>query len=456
MKGQRLLVLGAGESGCGAAALGHVLGMEVAVWDQSSISEGRMQQLSALGVSFESNCVREIADYAPHLVIKSPGIAPELPWVHKAIAQGFRIVDEIEFAASHTGAKLIGITGTNGKTTTTLLTYHLLTQGGIRAGLAGNMGRSFAGAVAKDLQSNHDQRPEVYVLEVSSFQLDALDKTRFDIGVLTNITPDHLDRYGYVMQNYVDSKFRLIRNMNADSHFIWCSDDPITSQQILKNSPGLHQSYTFSYQKPSGFTQGAYVIDNQFHTLVKAETMSIPLNELALGGRHNAYNSMAAAVVAQLMEVRKESIRESLLNFDQLEHRLEKVGRVRGVDYINDSKATNVNSTWYALESMDKPVLWIAGGVDKGNDYSVLVDLVKDRVKVLICMGTDNRPLHEAFGGKVPVIVNVTCMQEAVQRAYQLSQKGDAVLLSPACASFDLFENYEDRGKQFKYFVNNL
>ncbi len=456
MKGQRLLVLGAGESGCGAAALGHALGMEVAVWDQSLISPARIQQLAAMGISGLSKCVRDISEYEPQLVIKSPGIAPELPWVQRARDQGYRVVDEMEFAAAHTQAKLVGITGTNGKTTTTLLTHHLLVQGGISAGLAGNMGKSFAAAVALDLQKPLDQRPDVYVLEVSSFQLDALEQTRFDIGVLTNITPDHLDRYGYIMQNYVDSKFRMIQNMNQESHFVWCSDDPLSSQQILMTSKGSYQSYTFSYRKPSAFHQGAYIERDHIHTLINAETMSIPLNELALNGRHNAYNSMAAAVVAQLMEVRKESIRESLTNFDQLEHRLEKVGRVRGVDYVNDSKATNVNSTWYALESMDKPVLWIAGGVDKGNDYSALMDLVQDRVKVLICMGKDNRALHEAFGGKVPVMVNVASMQEAVQRAYQLSQKGDAVLLSPACASFDLFENYEDRGRQFKYFVNNL
>jgi len=456
MKGQRLLVLGAGESGCGAAALGQALGMEVAVWDQSGISPSRLQQLAAMGIAGESNCVKEIDEFSPHLVIKSPGIAPEIPLIQRALDQGYRVVDEIEFAAAHTQAKLVGVTGTNGKTTTTLLTHHLLVRGGIRAGLAGNMGKSFAGAVALDLQKPLDQRPEVYVLEVSSFQLDALDQTRFDIGVLTNITPDHLDRYGYVMQNYVDSKFRMIRNMNQESHFVWSSDDPVSAEQILKTAQGPYRSYTFSFRKPLAFTQGAFVDRDHIHTHINAETMSIPLNELALNGRHNAYNSMAAAVVAQLMEVRKESIRESLTNFDQLEHRLEKVGRVRGVDYINDSKATNVNSTWYALESMDKPVLWIAGGVDKGNDYSALMDLVQDRVKVLICMGKDNRALHEAFGGKVPVMVNVTSMQEAVQRAYQLSQKGDAVLLSPACASFDLFENYEDRGRQFKHFVNNL
>lgn len=456
MKGQRLLVLGAGESGCGAAALGQALGMEVAVWDQAGISPSRLQQLDAMGIVGESNCVKEIDEFAPHLVIKSPGIAPEISWVQRAMDQGYRVVDEIEFAAAHTQAKLVGITGTNGKTTTTLLTHHLLVRGGIRAGLAGNMGKSFAAAVAQDLQQPLGQRPDVYVLEVSSFQLDALDQTRFDVGVITNITPDHLDRYGYVMQNYVDSKFRMIRNMNQESHFIWCSDDPVSAEQILKTAQGPYHSYTFSYRKPLAFTQGAYIDRDHIHTLINAETMSIPLNELSLNGRHNAYNSMAAAVVAQLMEVRKESIRESLTNFDQLEHRLEKVGRVRGVDYINDSKATNVNSTWYALESMDKPVLWIAGGVDKGNDYSALMDLVQDRVKVLICMGKDNRALHEAFGGKVPVMVNVASMQEAVQRAYQLSQKGDAVLLSPACASFDLFENYEDRGRQFKHFVNNL
>ncbi|MFM8976808.1 MAG: Mur ligase family protein, partial [Bacteroidota bacterium] len=312
MKGQRLLVLGAGESGCGAAALGQALGMEVAVWDQSGISPGRLQQLAAMGIVGESNCVKEIDEFAPHLVIKSPGIAPEIPWVQRALDQGYRVVDEIEFAAAHTQAKLVGITGTNGKTTTTLLTHHLLVRGGIRAGLAGNMGKSFAGAVALDLHKPLDQKPDVYVLEVSSFQLDALDQTRFDIGVITNITPDHLDRYGYVMQNYVNSKFRMIRNMSQESHFVWCSDDPISAQQILKTAQGPYRSYTFSYRKPLAFTQGAFVDRDHIHTLINAETMSIPLNELALNGRHNAYNSMAAAVVAQLMEVRKESIRESL------------------------------------------------------------------------------------------------------------------------------------------------
>jgi UDP-N-acetylmuramoylalanine--D-glutamate ligase len=291
---------------------------------------------------------------------------------------------------------------------------------------------------------------------VSSFQLDGLYKTRFDIGVLTNITPDHLDRYGYRMENYVQSKFRLVRNMDQRSAFVWCSDDAYSRQGLDQVTTKPFQTYTVSWNRSSSFGGGAYTLDSQLQLEINDELMSIPLNELALVGRHNAYNSMAAAVVAQLMEVRKESIRESLTNFDQLEHRLEKVGRIRGVDYINDSKATNVNSTWYALESMDKPVLWIAGGVDKGNDYTALYDLVASKVKVLICMGKDNRALHEAFAGKVPVIVNVSGMQECVQRAYQLAQKGDAVLLSPACASFDFFENYEDRGRQFKYFVNQL
>lgn len=456
MNPQRLLVLGAGESGCGAARLGKVLGMEVEVWDQGTIGESRRSMLESNGIPYKASYTGDIALWNPDLVIKSPGIAPKLPWIQSAIAKGIAVVDEIEFAAAHTRAKLVGITGTNGKTTTTHLTHHLLSQGGIRAGIAGNMGRSFAGAVADDLLGNPGDAPDVYVLEVSSFQLDGLDKTCFDIGVLTNITPDHLDRYAYRMENYVQSKFRLVRNMNVQCRFVYCSDDPFSKagfEQILNPS---FKTYTFSWNRPSVFGGGAYTHDQKLISEINDEYMAIPLNELALVGRHNTYNSMAAAVVAQLMEVRKESIRESLTNFDQLEHRLENVGRIRGVDYINDSKATNVNSTWYALESMDKPVLWIAGGVDKGNDYSALYDLVASKVKVLICMGKDNRALHEAFAGRVPVIVNVSGMQECVQRAYQLAQKGDAVLLSPACASFDFFENYEDRGRQFKYFVNQL
>ncbi|NBW32329.1 MAG: UDP-N-acetylmuramoyl-L-alanine--D-glutamate ligase [Cytophagia bacterium] len=453
MNRERLLVLGAGESGCGAARLGKVLGMEVEVWDQGTIREQRIQQLEALEIPYTASCSKEIALWKPDLVIKSPGIAPELPWIQAALDQGIPVVDEIEFAAAHTKAKLVGITGTNGKTTTTHLTHHVLKSAGLRAGIAGNMGRSFAGAVAEDLMADSNHGPEIYVLEVSSFQLDGLHKTRFDIGVLTNITPDHLDRYGYRMENYVQSKFRLVRNMDHRSALVWCSDDAYSRQGMdcLVQKP--FQTYTLSWDRPSSFGGGAYTLDSQLFLEMNDKRMSMPLNELALVGRHNTYNSMAAAVVAQLMEVRKESIRESLTNFDQLEHRLEKVGRIRGVDYINDSKATNV---WYALESMDKPVLWIAGGVDKGNDYTALYDLVASKVKVLICMGKDNRALHEAFAGKVPVIVNVSGMQECVQRAYQLAQKGDAVLLSPACASFDFFENYEDRGRQFKYFVNQL
>jgi UDP-N-acetylmuramoylalanine--D-glutamate ligase len=456
MKRERLLVLGAGESGCGAARLGKVLGMEVEVWDQGTIREERINHLEALDIPYTPSCSKDIASWNPDLVIKSPGIAPELPWIQAALKKGLPVVDEIEFAAAHTQAKLVGITGTNGKTTTTHLTHHVLKSGGLRAGIAGNMGRSFAGSVADDLLADPNTVPEVYVLEVSSFQLDGLFKTRFDVGVLTNITPDHLDRYGYRMENYVKSKMRLVRNMDQRSALVWCSDDAYSRQGLDQLEQKPFQTYTVSWKRSSSFGGGAYTRDSQMQLEINDELMSIPLNELALVGRHNAYNSMAAAVVAQLMEVRKESIRESLTNFDQLEHRLEKVGRIRGVDYINDSKATNVNSTWYALESMDKPVLWIAGGVDKGNDYTALYDLVASKVKVLICMGKDNRALHEAFAGKVPVIVNVSGMQECVQRAYQLAQKGDAVLLSPACASFDFFENYEDRGRQFKYFVNQL
>jgi UDP-N-acetylmuramoylalanine--D-glutamate ligase len=456
MKGSRLLVLGGGESGCGAAALGVRLGMEVELWDQGRLSPKRVAALQAMKVPFREECEAAASLFAPDLVVKSPGIAPELPWVQEAKKAGLRVVDEIEFAAAHTPARLVGITGTNGKTTTTLLTYHLLQKAGLRVSVAGNVGRSFAASVAMDLDSPEDQRPLIYVLEVSSFQLDGLDQTRFEVGVLTNITPDHLDRYDHRIELYIQSKFRILRNMNQNSHFVWCYDDPLTSRNIPPFDQAPYRTYTLSWNRHPNFERGAYVIENQLIVQANLETMAIPLNELALGGRHNAYNSMAAAVVAQLMDVRKESIRESLTNFDQLEHRLEKVGRVRGVEYINDSKATNVNSTWYALESMVKPVIWIAGGIDKGNDYAALLELVEAKVKVLICLGSDNRALHEAFGGRVPVIVNAAGMQECVQRAYQLSQKGDVVLLSPACASFDFFENYEDRGRQFKHFVNQL
>ena len=446
---KRIVVLGGAESGTGAAVLAKLQGFDVFLSDMSNIAPAFVNTLNDYGIAFEQG--QHTADLICNAteIIKSPGIPNKAPIIQQIIALQIPIISEIEFASRYTNAKMIAITGTNGKTTTTLLTYHLLKNAGLNVGLAGNIGNSFAMQVAT-------KKFDYYVLELSSFMLDDMFHFKADIAILTNITPDHLDRYGYRMENYVKSKMRLVRNMDQRSALVWCSDDAYSRQGLDQLEQKPFQTYTVSWKRSSSFGGGAYTLDSQLQLEINDELMSIPLNELALVGRHNAYNSMAAAVVAQLMEVRKESIRESLTNFDQLEHRLEKVGRIRGVDYINDSKATNVNSTWYALESMDKPVLWIAGGVDKGNDYTALYDLVASKVKVLICMGKDNRALHEAFAGKVPVIVNVSGMQECVQRAYQLAQKGDAVLLSPACASFDFFENYEDRGRQFKYFVNQL
>jgi UDP-N-acetylmuramoylalanine--D-glutamate ligase len=379
-------------------------------------------------------------------MVKSPGIPDKAPMVQAAVKKGIPVISEIEFAGRYTEAKMVCISGTNGKTTTTLLTHHILKNAGLNVGLGGNIGKSFARQVAEE---NHD----IYVLEVSSFQLDGNYNFRSNISVLTNITPDHLDRYEYKLELYAASKFRLTRNQQSSDYFIYCADDPV-SRQFLDQKTGEATVLPISVTKPCN--PGAYVKNNTLFIHNNKQTITINMEEISLRGIHNTYNSMAAAVVASLLDVRKETIRESLCNFQNAEHRLEFVTRVNGVEYINDSKATNVNSAWYALESMDKPVVWIAGGVDKGNNYKELKALVKEKVKYIICLGLDNIKIHQAFQDDVDMIINTGSAKEAVHVASRLAKKGDCVLLSPACASFDLFDNYEDRGRQFKEAVRNL
>ena len=442
----KIAILGAGESGVGSAVLATKQGYDVLLSDKGSIKEKYKNVLLQYNIKFEENTHDEAWILTANEVIKSPGISDQAPLILKLQAQGTPIISEIEFAARYTNATLIGITGTNGKTTTTLLTYHILTKAGLNVGLAGNIGKSFALQVA---ENNFDY----YVLELSSFQLDGMYKVRLNIAVLLNITPDHLDRYNYELQNYVDSKFRIIQNQTAADYFIYCYDDALLMPQFVKFNTAAK---LLPFSLAESFAEGAYIenenlIINQNHNI-----FSMSIHDLALQGKHNQYNSMAAGLSARILEVRKEIIRESLEDFVNVEHRLEFVAKVHGIEFINDSKATNVNSTWYALESMNNPVVWIVGGQDKGNDYSMLMNLVKDKVKAIVCLGKDNSKIHKAFNGTVALIEDATTAEEAVKKAYRLGKKGDIVLLSPACASFDLFENYEDRGHQFKQAVRSL
>jgi UDP-N-acetylmuramoylalanine--D-glutamate ligase len=443
---KRLVILGAGESGFGTAVLGMKQGYEVFVSDGGKVKDVYRKQLHESKIEFEEGKHSEEKILNADLVMKSPGIPDKAEMVKKIRKQGIKIVSEIEFASWFTNAEIVGITGANGKTTTTALTYHLLKQGGMNVGLGGNIGKSFALQVANE---NHDY----YVLEISSFQLDDIQTFRPNVAVLTNITPDHLDRYNYDLQNYVTSKFNITKFQTEKDFFIYCADDEITMKHISKYAAKA-QKIPFSYETEfaeGGFTKNGNIIINH-----KQNQFTMSIQELGLSGRHNVYNSLAAGIVANVYGLRKEQIRESLSDFKSLEHRMESVAKVRNIEFINDSKATNVNSTWYALESMTKPIIWIAGGIDKGNDYSVLEPLVKKKVKGMICLGTDNTKLHSSFGKLVDILVNVTNMNDAVRMAYQLGNPGDCVLLSPACASFDLFENYEDRGRKFKDAVIQL
>ena len=444
---QRLVILGAGESGVGTAVLGLQQGFDVFVSDGGAIKDLYKSELKKYAVVFEEGQHSEENILNADLVMKSPGIPEKAAIVKKLREKKVRIVSEIEFASWFTKAQIVAITGSNGKTTTTSLIYQLLKDAGFNVGLGGNIGQSFAMQVATE---NFDH----YVLEVSSFQLDDIENFKPHIAVLTNITPDHLDRYEYDLQKYVEAKFKITRNQTADNFFIYCLDDELTIKNFERYEI-CAQKLPFTYEKE--LEQGAFVKDETiFINYKNQQQFTMSIQEIGIRGRHNVYNSMASGIVASVYGLRKEQIRESLLNFKSLEHRLETVAKVRGIEFINDSKATNVNSTWYALESMSRPVIWIAGGVDKGNDYSILEQLVKKHVKALICLGVDNTKLHAAFSKHVDVVVNCTNMQDAVRMSYQLGNPGDAVLLSPACASFDLFQNYEDRGKKFKETVTEL
>ncbi len=443
---KRVVILGGGESGAGAAVLARVKGFDVFLSDGGLLKTKYKSWLKDYDIAFEEGGHTESQILNADEVIKSPGIPDKNPLVKALRSKGIPVISEIELAGRYTDAKTIGITGTNGKTTTTLLTYHVLKNGGLNVGCAGNVGTSFAFSVAVD-------KFDYYVLELSSFQLDGIESFRPDIAVLTNITPDHLDRYDYVYQNYIDSKFRITRNQRETDHFVYCADSPDVAKEIARLKITA-QKHPFSYYEP--VQNGACVENEKLVINIKNKEFEMNLQELSLQGKHNAYNAMAAAISARLVEIRKESLRESLSDFQNVEHRMEFVAKVRGVEYINDSKATNVNSAFYALESMKCPVVWIAGGVDKGNEYEELRPVVDGKVKALICLGNDNAKLMADFADVVPLIIEVSSMPEAVQAAYRIASKGDAVLLSPACASFDLFENYEDRGRQFKQWVREL
>jgi UDP-N-acetylmuramoylalanine--D-glutamate ligase len=442
----RIVILGGGESGAGAAALAAKQGFDVFLSDLDKIKPRYKEILTKYNVPFEEGKHSEELILSASEVIKSPGIPDKTPLVMKIREKGIPVISEIEFAGRYTSAKKICITGSNGKTTTTSLIHHMMRKAGMNAGIAGNVGKSFALQVAEE---DYDY----YVLELSSFQLDGMYEFKPDIAILLNITPDHLDRYDYNLQNYVDSKFRITRNLTEDEYFIFCSDDEITIRE-LERIVVTAQRLPFSINQME--RPGAYLEQENLMVNFRETDFSMSVGDLSLKGKHNTYNSMVAGIAGRVLEIRNEWIRESLMDFQGVEHRLEHVLKIHGIDFINDSKATNVNSTWYALESMTTPVVWIAGGTDKGNDYTELLGLARERVKALICLGKDNSKLIKAFTGVIPVIEETRSMHEALKKSYKLAKNGDTVLLSPACASFDLFENYEDRGRQFKQEVRNL
>lgn len=443
---KRLVILGGGESGVGTAILGQQKGYDVFVSDFGKIKDNYKEVLIINGIKWEEETHTENKILNADIVMKSPGIPDKSSIVKKIKEKNIPIISEIEFAAPFTKAKTIGITGSNGKTTTTMLTYHLLKSAGVNVGLAGNIGKSFAWQVAED-------EYDYYVLELSSFQLDGIINYKPDIAILTNISPDHLDRYDYKYENYIASKFRITMNQTKDDFFIYDADDEAITEWFIKNKTKA-QLIPFSLTKT--FEIGAFLKDNKMEVNINEEEFIMETEYIALEGKHNMKNAMAATSVAKLMRIRKETIRESLSNFQGVEHRLEKVLKIQNVQYINDSKATNVNATFFALDSMNTPTIWIVGGVDKGNDYSELMSLVNEKVKAIICLGVDNKKIIDSFGNIVDVMIEVDSMNDAVKMAQRLSEKGDSVLLSPACASFDLFENYEDRGRQFKQAVKNL
>lgn len=443
---KRLVVLGGGESGVGTAILGKKEGFEVFVSDKGIIKEEYRKVLEHFEIDWEEQQHSEEKILNADLVMKSPGIPDKVPLVAKLKEVGVPIISEIEFASRYTKATIIGITGSNGKTTTTMLTNHILKEGGLNVGMAGNIGDSYAKMVAeKDF--------DYYVLEISSFQLDGIVDFKPHIAILTNITPDHLDRYEYKFENYISSKFRIAKNQTKEDYLIYDADDEVIVQWLQKN-PVQSKLLPFSISKK--LDEGAYLENDKIIIKTHNNTIEMSTDALALEGKHNVKNTMAATTAAKLISIRKETIRRSIENFQGAEHRLEKVLKIHHVQYINDSKATNVNATYYALDSMKTPTVWIVGGVDKGNDYKELMPLVREKVKAIICLGTDNSKIKDAFGNVVDLVVETFAMDEAVKVAYKIAERGDTVLLSPACASFDLFKNYEDRGNQFKEAIKKL
>lgn len=443
---KKLIVLGAGESGVGAAILGKEKGYNVFVSDSGKIQTRYKQELESHSIAWEEGTHTLSMFEDADLVVKSPGIPESLPMILSFKKASIPVISEIEFAGRYSNAKMICITGSNGKTTTTMLIYHLLKCAGLKVGLAGNIGNSLARQVAQTPQ-------EYYVIELSSFQLDGMYEFKADVAILLNITPDHLDRYEYKFQNYINSKFRIVQNMSVSDCFIYWNEDPYIRKELSERQIKA-KTYPFALEKSEDLA--AYIENELIKINTGNRTFQTPVSELTLRGQHNMYNSMAAGITAVLANISDESIREAFRTFKGAEHRLERVANVKGVTYINDSKATNVNSCWYALQSMTTPVVLILGGKDKGNDYTEIEALVKEKVSALICLGVDNSKLHAFFDGKVSHIEDAGSMKEAVEAAYRLAKKGDTVLLSPCCASFDLFKSYEDRGTQFKEMVKSL
>lgn len=442
----KVLILGGGESGVGAALLAVKLGSDVFVSDAGKLSDKHRASLLSQHIPFEEGGHHPELWGGVSLVIKSPGISDNAPVVRALEADGAEIISEIEFAFRHYKGRVIAITGSNGKTTTTLLTFHMLQKAGLDVAVGGNVGQSFARQIV-------ERQPQWFVLEVSSFQLDNVRDFAPHIAIVLNITPDHLDRYQYKLEHYAMAKMRIATRQNEGDYFIYSADDPVT-QQVLQQTHLKSKLVKFSIQQQ--LEEGAWLDKESLNIQINKSGITMDMHTLALQGKHNLYNSMAAGIAGRILELRKEIIRESLSDFQNVEHRMEFVTSVCGVNYINDSKATNINSVWYALESLDTPVVWIAGGIDKGNDYAMLEDLVKSKVTALICLGIDNTKLKQAFEGKVPQLLEAKNMREAVVLAYKCANKGDSVVLSPACASFDLFENYEERGRMFKEAVRGL
>ncbi|MEJ0101807.1 MAG: UDP-N-acetylmuramoyl-L-alanine--D-glutamate ligase [Bacteroidota bacterium] len=444
---KRMVILGGGESGVGAALLGKQKGYDVFLSDAGSLKENYRNELKNAGIDFEEGRHDEKRILAADEVVKSPGIPEKNEMVKNIRAKGIEIISEIELAYRFKGnSKIVAVTGSNGKTTTTALTYHICEKGGLDCALVGNIGYSFARQVAENPKA-------VYVAEISSFQLDDIKTFRPDTAILTNITEDHLDRYDYKFENYIRSKFRIAMNQQANDQFIYCADDEVTMKYIDQFNI---QSNPLPISMKNELPKGAFIKDGDMYVRTGEDFITMSIYDFALKGKHNQYNTMAACVAGYTMDIRKAKIREAVQDFHGLEHRMEYVSTIRGVEFVNDSKATNVNSTWYALESMTKPTILILGGIDKGNDYTLITDMVKEKVKAIICLGVDNKKIHAAFSDNVGIIVDTASAAEAVQTAYRFATKGDVVLLSPACASFDLFKNYEDRGNQFKQAVRDL